>query len=166
MTKNPLFWLERICSCIPFRLVFTLQDRTSGDLDLVWIKVWWKGNRGYRAAISGKLWLSGKMKSNIGCMGDWVVPRFCLSRTAIELDLDLVVGVCGGAPMRSRSVDLWRKLWFLGNGVLKNDEKSVILATTRMVLYPASAGIHVAASNFVWRWPSVASSPMEGLQRL
>ena len=42
------------------------------------------------------------------------------------------------------------KLWFVGNGDLKNDEKSVILATTHMVLYPAPApaGIHVAGSNF------------------
>ena len=40
------------------------------------------------------------------------------------------------------------KLWFMGNGVLKNDEKSVILATTHIVLYPSSAGIHVAGSNF------------------
>ena len=42
------------------------------------------------------------------------------------------------------------KLWFMGNGNLKNDEKSVILATTHMVLYPAPAGIHVARSNFGW----------------
>ena len=27
------------------------------------------------------------------------------------------------------------KLWLMGNGELKNDEKSVILATTHMVLY-------------------------------
>ena len=40
------------------------------------------------------------------------------------------------------------KLWLIGNGALKNDEKSVILATTHMVLYPAPAGIHVAGSNF------------------
>ena len=66
MTKNPLFWLERIWCCIPFRLVFTLQDRTSGALDLVCLKVLWKGYRGYSAAKLGKLWLSGKMKSNIG----------------------------------------------------------------------------------------------------
>ena len=37
-------------------------------------------------------------------------------------------------------------LW--GNGCLKNDEKSVILATTHMVVYPAPAGIHFAGSNF------------------
>ena len=42
------------------------------------------------------------------------------------------------------------KLWFMGNGVLKNNETSVILATmhTCLVLYPAPAGIHVAESNF------------------
>ena len=40
------------------------------------------------------------------------------------------------------------KLWFVRNGGLKNDKKSVILATTHMVLYPAAAGIHVAGSNF------------------
>ena len=40
------------------------------------------------------------------------------------------------------------KLWFMGNGGLKNDEKSVILATTHMVLYPALAGSHVSGSNF------------------
>ena len=28
------------------------------------------------------------------------------------------------------------KLWLMGNGGLKNDEKSVILATTNVVLYP------------------------------
>ena len=60
MTKTPLFWLERIWCCIPFWLVFTLQDRTSGDLDLVWLKVLWKGYRGYRAAISGKTLVIGK----------------------------------------------------------------------------------------------------------
>ena len=36
------------------------------------------------------------------------------------------------------------KLWLIGNRALKNDEKSVILATTHMVLYPAPAGIQVA----------------------
>ena len=40
------------------------------------------------------------------------------------------------------------KLWFMGNGGLKNDKKSFILATTHMVLYPAPDGIHVAGSNF------------------
>ena len=59
-------------------LVFTLQDRTLGDLNLVWLEARWKDYRGNRAAISGKLWLSGKMKSNIGCMCGRVVPRFCL----------------------------------------------------------------------------------------
>ena len=37
------------------------------------------------------------------------------------------------------------RLWFMGR--LKNDEKSVNLTTAHMVLYPAPAGIHVAASN-------------------
>ena len=36
----------------------------------------------------------------------------------------------------------------MGNWGPKNDEKSVILGTTHMVLYPAPAGIHVAGSNF------------------
>ena len=42
------------------------------------------------------------------------------------------------------------KLWFMGNGGLKNDAKSVVLATTHtcMVLYPVPAGIHVVGSNF------------------
>ena len=70
-------------------LVFTLQDRTLGYLDLVWLEAPWKDYRGYRAAISGKLWLSGKMKSNIGCMGGRVVPSFCLSKSAIELRVTL-----------------------------------------------------------------------------
>ena len=39
------------------------------------------------------------------------------------------------------------KLWFVGNGCSKSDEKSVILATTHMVVYSAPAGIHVAGSN-------------------
>ena len=39
------------------------------------------------------------------------------------------------------------KLLFMGNECLKNNEKSVILAPTYMVLYPAP-GIHVAGSNF------------------
>ena len=69
----------------PAGIHVTLQDRTSGDLDLVWLEALWNGYRGYRATISGKLWLSGKMKTNIGSMGGWVVPRFCLSRSAIEL---------------------------------------------------------------------------------
>ena len=75
--------------CIPLRLVFTLQDRISGDPDLVRLEALWKVYRGYGAAISGKLWLSGKMKSNIGCMGGWVVPGFCLSRSAIEFRVTL-----------------------------------------------------------------------------
>ena len=33
------------------------------------------------------------------------------------------------------------KLWFMGNGGLKNDEKSVILATTHILFYPAPAVI-------------------------
>ena len=104
VTKSPLFWLQRIWWCIPLRLVFTLQDRISGDLDLVWLEALWKGYRGYGAAISGKLWLSGKMKSNIGCMGGWVVPGFCLSRVSrrISGDLDLSVGVYGVVPLRAR----------------------------------------------------------------
>ena len=89
MTKNLLFWLKRIWCCIPLRLVFTLQDRSSDDLDLVWLEAVWEGYRGYGAAISGKLWLSGKMKSNIGCMGGCVVPWFCLSRSAIEFRVTL-----------------------------------------------------------------------------
>ena len=48
----------------------------------------------------------------------------------------------------------------MGNGRLKNDEKSVNLATPHVVLYPAPAGIHVATSNFGWPRPSVAWSPM------
>ena len=40
------------------------------------------------------------------------------------------------------------KLWFSGNEGLKNDEKSVILATTHFVLYPAPAVIYVEISNF------------------
>ena len=60
VTKSPLFWLQRTWCCIPLRLVFTLQDRISGDLDPVWLEALWKGYRGYGAAISGKLWLSGK----------------------------------------------------------------------------------------------------------
>ena len=40
------------------------------------------------------------------------------------------------------------KLRFVGNGDLKNDEKSVTLATTHMMLYPAPAVIHVAGPNF------------------
>ena len=38
----------------------------------------------------------------------------------------------------------------MGNGGLKNDKKSIILATTHMVLYPVPAGIYVAGSNFGW----------------
>ena len=33
------------------------------------------------------------------------------------------------------------KLWFMVNGGLKNDEKSVILVTTHILLYPAAAVI-------------------------
>ena len=39
------------------------------------------------------------------------------------------------------------KLWFVGNGGVKNDEKFVILATTHMVLYPAPDSFHIARSN-------------------
>ena len=49
------------------RLVFALQDRTSGELDLVWLEALWKGYRGYSAAFSVKLWLSGKMSAWAGC---------------------------------------------------------------------------------------------------
>ena len=73
-----------------------------------------------------------------------MVPRFCLSRTAIEL----VVGVYGAVPIRARFVGLSGKLWFIGNGDLKNDENFVILAPTHMLLYPAPTGIHVAGRNF------------------
>ena len=89
MTKSSLFCLQRMWCCIPLRLVFSLQNQFSGNLDLVWLEALWKGYRGYSAAISGKLWLSGKMKSNIGCMGGRVVPKICLSRSVIELRVTL-----------------------------------------------------------------------------
>ena len=82
MTKNPLFWLQRIWCCIPLRLVFTLQDRTSGDLDLVWLEVLWKGYMGYRAG--GPQVLSVKVSHRSSG------------------DLDLVVGVYSGVPLRAR----------------------------------------------------------------
>ena len=63
-------------------------------------------------------------------------------------DLDLVVGVYGAEPIRARFVGLSGKLWFMRNGGLKNDKKSVILATTHMLLYPAPAGYHIAGPNF------------------
>ena len=59
MTKNPYFWLQRICCYFPLRLVFTLEDRTSGDLDLVRLEALWKGYRGHIAPVSRKLWLDG-----------------------------------------------------------------------------------------------------------
>ena len=116
----------------------------------MWLKFLWKGYRGYSAAIAGKLWLSGKMKSKIGCMevGGGCSPCFvCQGQTPNLGDLDLVVGIYGGVFLWARQVGISGKLWFMGNGGLKNDEKSVILATTHMVLYPASAGIHVVGSN-------------------
>ena len=54
----------------------TTQDRTSGDLDLVWLEALLKPYRGYRTTISENLWLSGKMKLIIGCMGGWVCLGF------------------------------------------------------------------------------------------
>ena len=41
---------------------------TSGNLDLVWLEALWKCYRGYKAAISGKLWLSGKNELKHWCM--------------------------------------------------------------------------------------------------
>ena len=103
MTKNPLIWLQRIWCCIPLRLVFMLQHRTSGDLDLVWLEALWKGYRGYSAALSGKL-VIGKNE-----VKHWVHGRVgghqILSVKDSHLtsgDLDLVVGVYGGVPMRAR----------------------------------------------------------------
>ena len=126
-----------------------LQHRTSGDLDLVWLEALWKGYRGYSAALSGKL-VIGKNE-----VKHWVHGRVgghqILSVKDSHLtsgDLDLVVGVYGGVPMRARYLGLSGKLWIMGNVGLKNDEKSVILATTHMLLYPTPAGIHVAGSNF------------------
>ena len=89
VTKNPLFWLQHIWCYILLLMVFTLQDRTSDDLDLVWLEALLTPYRGYSSVLSGKLWLSGKMKSKIGCVGGWVVSRFCLSRSAIELRVTL-----------------------------------------------------------------------------
>ena len=40
-----------------------------------------------------------------------------------------------------------RKLWSVGNSGLKNDENSVIMATTHME-YSAPAGFFVAGLNF------------------
>ena len=103
MTKNPLFWLHRIWYCIPLRLVFTLQDRTSGDLDLVWFEALWKGYRGYSAAISEKLWLSVYEVKHWGyglVCGPQVLSVKVSHRTSG--DLDLVVGVYDGVPLRVR----------------------------------------------------------------
>ena len=63
MTKNPLFRLQRIWCCILLRLVFTLQDRTSG---------------GWSPGLSVKI----------------------SHRTSG--DLDLVVDVYGGVPLKAR----------------------------------------------------------------
>ena len=84
-------------------LVFTLQDRTSGDLDLVWLEALWQGFRGYSAAISGKLWLSGKMvKHSVHVRegGPQVLSVMVSHRTSGNLDL--VVSVYGGEPLRAR----------------------------------------------------------------
>ena len=102
-----LFWLQGIGCFIPLRQVFTLQDRTSGDLDLDWLEALWKGYRGDCAAISGKLWLSGKMKPNIGCMGEGrggggLQVLSVKVRHQTSGDLGLVVGVYSGVPLRSR----------------------------------------------------------------
>ena len=69
MTKSPLFWLQRIWWCIPLRLVFTLQDRISGDLDLVWLEALWKGYRSTKASIAGKLLLAESLNANVWVHG-------------------------------------------------------------------------------------------------
>ena len=104
MTKNPLFWLQRIWCCIRFRLVFTLQDRISGDLDLIWLEALWNGYVGYRATISGKLWLSEKMKSNIWVHGRLGGPKILSVKVSHRTsgDVDRVVDVNGGVPLRAR----------------------------------------------------------------
>ena len=103
MTKNLLFWLNRIWCCIPLRLVFTLQDRTSGDLDLVWLEAVWEGYRGYGAVLSGKLvvgenevkhWVHGRV------CGPMVLSFKVSYRTSGNLAL--VVGFNGGVPLRTR----------------------------------------------------------------
>ena len=53
---------------------------------LVWLKALWKGYIGYSA---GKLWLSEKLSQTLGAWAGRVVPRFCLSRSAIELRVTL-----------------------------------------------------------------------------
>ena len=104
MTKNPLFLLQRIKCNIPLRLVFTLQDQTSDDLDPVWLQALSKGYRDYTAAISGKLWLSGKneVKHSLhGWAGGPQVLSVKVSHRTSD-DLDLVVGVYGGVNLRAR----------------------------------------------------------------
>ena len=97
MTKNPLFLIQRIWCCIPLRLVFTLQDRTSDDLDLVWLEALWKGYRGYSAAISEKTLVIGKNEVKHWVHG-WVGGPQVLSVKVshrISGDLDQIVGVYG-----------------------------------------------------------------------
>ena len=66
-----------------------------GSRSLVWLEALWKGYRGYSAATSGKLWCSGNMKSNIGCMGRKDGPEVLSVKVShrTSRDLDLVVGV-------------------------------------------------------------------------
>ena len=95
MTKSPLFWLQRLW-CIPLRLVFMLQDRISGDLDLVWLEPLWKGYRGYigETLVIGKNWV------HRWAGGLQVLSVKVSHRTSRHLDL--VVAFYHGVPLRAR----------------------------------------------------------------
>ena len=146
MTKKSVI---RVCCCIPLRLVFTLQDRTSGDLDLVGLEALWKGtgsivqlyreNSGYR-----EKWIQ-----TLGARAGGWCRGFVCQRQPPNF----------GQPWPSCGCLWWNTLAsqvgrYIGKTLvyaewgLKNDEKSVILATTHMVLYPDPACIHIEGSNF------------------
>ena len=103
MTKNPFIWLQRIWCCILLRLVFTLQHRTSGDLDLVWLEALWKAYRGYSAALSGKL-VIGKNEVKYWVHGRVGGPQVLSVKVSHRISghFDLVVGIYEGAPLRAR----------------------------------------------------------------
>ena len=104
MTKNPYFWLQRICCYFPLRLVFTLEDRTSGDLDLVWLEALWKGYIGPSAPISRIHWLSGKKETKRWMHARVGGPLILSVKVSHQTsgDLDLLVSVYGGVPLRAR----------------------------------------------------------------
>ena len=157
MTKNSLFWLQRICCYIPPLLVFRTKLRVT--LTYCSLKPYGKATEAIVRLYRENSGYREKWSQTIGGRADWGSPGFICQRQPPKF----------GWPSPGRGC-LWRST--LASQVGGYIGRTLVygkwwLEKWQKIRYSGyNAGIHVAGSNFGWPWPSVAWSPMEGLQRL